>query len=103
MDVKIDFDGFDVHSVEPPTIPDLLAERPLMVFGKYRGSPSGTIIIRGVGGSGPFRKEITSLGPTARFAEHLSGLRFAYEADAGYCNADHGVVVAPGHVRELIS
>ena len=45
--VKVEFDGFEAYDVEPPAMPDLFAERPLVVFGKYRGEPEGRILVSG--------------------------------------------------------
>jgi Ca-activated chloride channel family protein len=46
-DVHVEYSGFDVYDVEPPSIPDLFARRPLVLFGKWRGKPSGEIKISG--------------------------------------------------------
>ena len=48
--VKVDFNGFKVYDVEPATIPDILAERPVIVFGKWRGKPQGRITLSGLSG-----------------------------------------------------
>jgi Ca-activated chloride channel family protein len=48
--------GFDVYDVEPPGIPDVLAERPVIVFGKWRGERKGQLTLEGVAGDGKFRK-----------------------------------------------
>ena len=39
--IQVRFEGFDVYDVEPPQVPDLFAERPVVVFGKWRGKPKG--------------------------------------------------------------
>jgi len=52
--VKVDFQRFGAYDVEPPSIPDVLAERPITVFGKWRGNPSGRIRIVGLSGIHPF-------------------------------------------------
>lgn len=52
--VGIDFGGFHAYDVEPESIPDLLAERPLVIHGKWRGARSGEIGLRGETGSGRF-------------------------------------------------
>ncbi|MBP1742378.1 MAG: von Willebrand factor type like domain, partial [Deltaproteobacteria bacterium] len=52
--VKVDFQRFGAYEVEPPSIPDVLAERPITVFGKWRGTPSGSIRITGLSGTHPF-------------------------------------------------
>ncbi|MFO7569819.1 MAG: VIT domain-containing protein [Smithellaceae bacterium] len=49
--VKVRYEGFDVYDVEPVTIPDVLAERPVIVFGKWKGRPSGKITISGISGA----------------------------------------------------
>ncbi|MBS1190949.1 MAG: von Willebrand factor type like domain [Rhodocyclaceae bacterium] len=56
--IKVRFDGFDAYDVEPAKIPDLLAERPLVLFGKWRGSPTGRIAVSGTSGDGPFSEVV---------------------------------------------
>ena len=56
--IKIDFGQFDVYDVEPPSVPDVLADRPVIVFGKWRGKPQGRISLRGIAGDGQFIKKI---------------------------------------------
>lgn len=57
-DIGIDFDGFEAYDIVPSGIPDLLAERPVTIFGKWRGRPNGSIAIRGKGGDGFFETQI---------------------------------------------
>jgi Ca-activated chloride channel family protein len=56
--VKVDFGKFDVYDVEPVSIPDVLADRPVVVFGKWRGRPEGTISLSGLTGEKPYADEI---------------------------------------------
>ncbi|MCB9550643.1 MAG: TonB family protein [Myxococcales bacterium] len=50
-DVRVEWGGLDVHDVEPSTMPDLLASRPLVVLARYGTAGSGTATVRGkVGG-----------------------------------------------------
>lgn len=60
--IKIDFGEFEVYDVEPPSIPDVLADRPVIVFGKWRGRTQGDIRLRGITGDRPFMKEIGVAG-----------------------------------------
>jgi Ca-activated chloride channel family protein len=56
-DIAVHTDGFETYDVEPLSIPDLFADRPLVVFGKWRGiggSATGTIRVTGVGGVGGY-------------------------------------------------
>lgn len=48
--IDVQYENFDVYDVEPVTIPDVLAERPVIVFGKWRGNPHGTVTISGFHG-----------------------------------------------------
>lgn len=56
--IKVDYGNFKAYDMEPVSIPDVLAERPIVIFGKYRGKAKGTITVKGTTGSRDFRKEI---------------------------------------------
>jgi Ca-activated chloride channel family protein len=56
--VKVDFGRFNVYDLEPASIPDVLADRPMIVFGKWRGKPEGTISLSGLTGEKPYTDEI---------------------------------------------
>lgn len=56
--VKVDFGKFKAYDVEPPSVPDVLAERPVIVFGKWKGGRAGTIKVTGTSGSGSFSRTI---------------------------------------------
>jgi Ca-activated chloride channel family protein len=68
--IKLDFHGFDTYDVEPLSIPDVLAERPVIVFGKWRGQPQGEIALSGMSGNGRYRETINlkSVSPLKRNA-----------------------------------
>lgn len=51
-DVRVDTAGFDAYDLEPPSVPDVLAERPVVIHGKWRGEATGTIRLRGTTGGG---------------------------------------------------
>ncbi len=54
--IKKEFKGFDAYDVEPLSIPDVLAERPVIIYGKYRGEAKGTITVKGISGNGTYKK-----------------------------------------------
>lgn len=56
--ISVGYKGFDVYDVEPVAVPDLFAERPLVIIGKYRGKPSGKIVVDGMTGAGAYHKEL---------------------------------------------
>ncbi len=45
--IKVDYGDFKTYAIEPPAVPDVLAERPVIVFGKWRGLPQGKITLSG--------------------------------------------------------
>jgi Ca-activated chloride channel homolog len=52
--VQASYQGFSVYDVEPLALPDVFAQRPVMVFGKWRGPATGAITLTGVSGRGRF-------------------------------------------------
>ena len=55
--VKLTFNGnFQAYDVEPLQVPDLLAERPVICFGKWKGGTTGSVEVTGISGNGPFRQ-----------------------------------------------
>jgi Ca-activated chloride channel homolog len=63
--VKARFDGLDVYDVQPLVLPDVLSERPVLVFGKWRGNPGGQLVVQGLSASGPYSQ-------TLQIPTHLS-------------------------------
>jgi len=61
-DVTMKFEGFNAFDVEPPSVPDLFAAKPIVVFGKYKGEASGRITVTGRNGQGELRQSI-DIGP----------------------------------------
>ncbi|MGA1871180.1 MAG: VIT domain-containing protein [bacterium] len=68
--IKIEFGQFNTYDVEPLSIPDLLAERPIVIFGKWQGTPQGSITVSGVAGDDVYRKEsdVSLVQPSERNA-----------------------------------
>src|SRR5882724_6808853 len=56
--VRVSFAGFDAYDIDPPQVPDLFAQRPLVVIGKYRGAPTGSIVIEGSTAGGARRQTL---------------------------------------------
>lgn len=57
-DIAVKFDGFETYDVEPPAIPDLFSERPVVVHGKYRGELAGRVRVSGVAAGGALSQTI---------------------------------------------
>ena len=56
--ISVDFEGFDAYDTEPELVPDLFADRPLTIFGKYHGPARGVIKISGRSGEGEYFRAI---------------------------------------------
>jgi Ca-activated chloride channel family protein len=56
--IELEFDNFETYDIEPPAIPDLFANRPVAVFGKWRGQPGGSIELTGAGGQSDFAHSV---------------------------------------------
>lgn len=55
--IKVAYDGLKVYDQQPVSVPDVFANRPVVVFGKYKGARKGTIKLTGVSGNGRFVNE----------------------------------------------
>lgn len=90
--VSVAGEGFHVFDLNPQPLPDLMAERPLVVVGRYQGATSGAIRVRGKVPAGAFDQRIDVASAT-----HLPdgrGLRYLWarrelimaqdDFDAGY-------------------
>ena len=53
-DIHVRSVGFDTYDVNPMNFPDLFAQRPIVLFGKWRGPIAGTIELTGKTGQGDF-------------------------------------------------
>ncbi|MFH2043841.1 MAG: VIT and VWA domain-containing protein [Pseudomonadota bacterium] len=56
--ISLNKSGFEAYDIEPESIPDLFAKRPVVVFGKYRNNAKGVIEVRGQSGSGEYVQAI---------------------------------------------
>ena len=54
--------GFEAYDVEPATIPDVFAERPVLIHGKWRGQPRGKVTVKGLAGNEPYSRTIEVSG-----------------------------------------
>jgi Ca-activated chloride channel family protein len=77
--VKVEFTGFEVSDVEPRTFPDVLAERPVIVFGKYRGEAKGKIKVTGLTGRKRYEQAF-DVGPSQP-DETNAALRYLWARD----------------------
>lgn len=58
-DIQIQYSGFEAYDVEPPVTSTLFAQRPIVVFGKWKGEPAGTVQITGKSGNTDYSQDIS--------------------------------------------
>ncbi len=56
--IKVDYSGFNAYDIEPLNVPDVFAERPVILYGKYNGDLEGTIFIDGLTGHNDYKKSL---------------------------------------------
>lgn len=56
--IELCFNNFAAYDYMPRYVPDLLAERPIYVFGKYKGDVDGTISVSGTTANGKYQKDV---------------------------------------------
>lgn len=101
--VRLDFSGFDAYDVEPAGVPDVLAERPAIVLGKWRGRPGGKISVKGVTGTDGYDRtvDVASVKP----AETNSALRYLWARSRIAQLSDYNLLKASdertGQITEL--
>jgi Ca-activated chloride channel homolog len=60
------FDGLDVYDVEPArldALPDVLGGRPVALFGKWRGTPQGQLVLEGRAANGDWQQVVPVATP----------------------------------------
>jgi Ca-activated chloride channel family protein len=99
-DIRIRSIGFDTYDVHPARFPDLLAQRPIILFGKWRGPVAGTFELQGKTGRGDYvtRLDVAGFQPDEanRALSYLwARSRIAELSDYGSSN------VGPENVKEI--
>jgi Ca-activated chloride channel family protein len=74
--INIHYNGFETYDVEPLSVPDVLAERPVIVYGKWRGNATGSIELTGKSGDRKYNQALT-VNPDL-VSEKNSGLRYLW-------------------------
>jgi Ca-activated chloride channel homolog len=86
--ISVSYNKFDAYDVEPLSIPDVLSERPVIIFGKYRGTPGGNITIKGTNGEGEYENRL--LASTAKLSESNIALRYLWARERIRTLSDYG-------------
>ncbi len=74
--IKVNYGTLAAYDVEPTAVPDVLANRPIIVVGKYKGAPTGKITVTGVSGNGKYTTELDLA--TASISTNHSALKYLW-------------------------
>lgn len=95
--VKVQFDGFDAYDVEPLQVPDVLAERPVLVFGKWRGEAKGSIRVTGLSGDRAYEQtfpvQLGQPGDNGALRYLWARTRIQRMGDYGKCGSDRSAEI----------
>ena len=53
-DIEVRYEGFAAQDVQPGAFPDVFADRPIELIGKWTGKAEGRIIVKGRTGGAPY-------------------------------------------------
>ena len=102
--VELLFEEFEVYDIAQESYPDVFTERPVMVFGKYRGKPGGKMIIRGNNGESIIENQVDLA--SAQSGDYNEGLRYLWAREKirhldDYANSGYGNQVSDDQVLAL--
>ena len=100
-DISVSFDGFSTYDVEPQSIPDLFTERPLILFGKWKGELGGKIVISGLTGGDKYHLEIPVT--EAVQSKDDSAIRYLWARHKIMRLSDYGKVDASAEIKKEIT
>lgn len=91
--IQLGFSDFEAYDVEPITIPDVFAERPIIIYGKYKGKAKGTARLKGFSG----RKRWNAKIDIAQFKpnDKNAALRYLWARKAIQMLDDYGELYQP--------
>ena len=99
-DIKIRTIGFETYDVHTTQFPDLFAERPVILFGKWRGPISGSFELTGTSGRGDFISRLDIGGLQAE--ESNRALRYLWARSRIAELSDYGVgSIRPDKTKEI--
>jgi Ca-activated chloride channel family protein len=63
--IRVTAEGCELSGIEPSPHPDVFANRPLLITGKWSGEPKGRILVRGIAGNGEAFEKVIDLAEAA--------------------------------------
>ncbi len=87
-DIQVEYEGFEAYDTEPGQIPVLFAQRPIVLFGKWKGDPAGTIRLTGKAGGQDYEQEIPVTGEAVK--EDAGAIRYLWARTRVEMLTDYG-------------
>ena len=101
-DIQVRSNGFETYDVYPARLPDLLADRPVIVFGKWRGAATGTFELTGKSGRGDYATSL-DVGDVQPDNTNVA-LRYLWARSRIAELSDYGSAdISDEHVRDITS
>lgn len=88
--IKTAFDGIDVYDIEPLSVPDVFAERPIIIYGKYHKPAEGTITLTGDYANGKLTKSLSFSDYTLNAKENVA-LKYLWARKRIKLMSDYGI------------
>ena len=86
--IKVQYEGFKVYDVINEKLPDVMADRPVIITGKYKGNANGKITISGYTGRGKFDKVLTI--DKSKISEDHNAIRYFWAREKIQGLSDYG-------------
>ena len=88
--IEVDFEGIEVYDVEPLTTPDVFAERPIIIYGKYDKPANGTLTLSGDYARGQFSTRLNFQDFTQGMEDN-EALRYLWARKRIRLMSDYGI------------
>ena len=98
-DIDIDWGDSEVYDVFPASVPDLFAQKPLVVYGKYRGEMDNKVTVNGFTGSGDFAANVKTKSKDS----DNGALRYLWARQKLKVLSDYAAVSNENEFRPLIT
>ena len=97
--IQLEAVGVEIYAVEPVSIPDVFANRPIIVYGKYKNTQDGVIRLKGLAGDQAYVQEIPL---TQANQENNQALRYLWARNKIKYLSDYGKIDKYGSSSEKI-
>ncbi|GHU14329.1 inter-alpha-trypsin inhibitor domain-containing protein [Betaproteobacteria bacterium] len=105
--VRANFTGVEAYDVAPQSLPDVLSERPVILFGKWRDAPQSKakkqFVIEGKGAQGAYRQTFPLLEMLDKNEAYFSALQHLWARQRIAERSDQENLTGDGRLREEIT